>query len=261
MRRAGSPGPASSRIAASKKLSGEAVRAMRGPPGDGRFLNEIRNLLYVVLAATSPSWTRSPSPGAGCLRRIADGENGRRARMAATTPATEGPDVYRGGSGSPLVLLHGAAMSWRAWEPVLEPLGEYHRVVAPTLPGHRGGPAWDADGGPFTIDRLVDGVCEQLDAEGIDTAHVVGNSLGGWVALELVRRGRARSAVAISPAGGWRSGWDLRRLLWSFRVLRVIARPSSLAAVLAERPRPAPGAAAPHDGARRADRARAWSPG
>jgi pimeloyl-ACP methyl ester carboxylesterase len=155
--------------------------------------------------------------------------------MASTTPVTEGSEAYRGGSGPPLVLLHGAAMSWRAWEPVLDTLGEYHRVLAPTLPGHRGGPTWDAAGGAFTIDRLADGVCDQLDAEGIDTAHVVGNSLGGWVALELVRRGRARSAVALSPAGGWRSGWDLSRLLWSFRVLRVIARPS-LATAIADRP-------------------------
>jgi pimeloyl-ACP methyl ester carboxylesterase len=133
------------------------------------------------------------------------------------------------------VLLHGAAMSWRAWEPVLGALGEHHRIVAPTLPGHRGGPAWDTTAGAFTIDRLVDGVCDRLDAEGIDTAHVVGNSLGGWVALELVRRGRARSAVALSPAGGWRSGWDLSRLVWSFRVMRTITRPSS-APVLADRP-------------------------
>jgi pimeloyl-ACP methyl ester carboxylesterase len=43
-----------------------------------------------------------------------------------------------------------------------------------------------------------------MNAANIDTAHLVGNSLGGWIALELARRGRARSVVAISPAGGWR---------------------------------------------------------
>ena len=36
------------------------------------------------------------------------------------------------------------------------------------------------------------------------TAHIVGNSLGGWVAFELERRGRARTLTAIAPAGGWR---------------------------------------------------------
>jgi pimeloyl-ACP methyl ester carboxylesterase len=144
-------------------------------------------------------------------------------------------DLHRSGAGTPLVLLHGAAMSWRVWEPVLGALAEHHDVIAPTLPGHRGGPSWDTAAGPFTIDRLVDGVCAVLDDAGVGTAHVVGNSLGGWVALELVRRGRARSAVALSPAGGWRSGWDLRRLLWTFRVLRTITRPSS-APLLAEHP-------------------------
>ncbi len=144
-------------------------------------------------------------------------------------------ELHRAGSGPPLVLLHGAAMSWRAWTPVLDALAQHHDVIAPTLPGHRGGPAWDRSAGTFTVDRLADGVCAQLDAAGVGTAHVVGNSLGGWVALELVRRGRARSAVALSPAGGWRSGWDLRRLVWTFRVLRVVTRPE-LAGVIASHP-------------------------
>ena len=38
---------------------------------------------------------------------------------------------------------------------------------------------------------------------GLDTTHVAGNSLGGWVALELARRERARSVVGLSPAGMW----------------------------------------------------------
>ncbi len=44
-----------------------------------------------------------------------------------------------------------------------------------------------------------------MDAAGLETAHIVGHSLGGWVAFELARRGRARSVVGINPAGGW---WD-----------------------------------------------------
>ena len=42
-----------------------------------------------------------------------------------------------------------------------------------------------------------------MDALGWDTAHIVGNSLGGWVAFELERRGRARTLTGIAPAGGW----------------------------------------------------------
>jgi pimeloyl-ACP methyl ester carboxylesterase len=60
-------------------------------------------------------------------------------------------------------------------------------------------------------------MARQLDEAAIDTAHIVGNSLGGWVALELARRGRAQSVLALSPAGAWRSPRDLRRLLVLFR--------------------------------------------
>ncbi|HEX7825789.1 MAG TPA: alpha/beta hydrolase, partial [Mycobacterium sp.] len=74
-------------------------------------------------------------------------------------------------------------------------------VFAPTMPGHNGGPksgTWLLD-----IDTLVDHVERQMDELGWKTAHVVGNSLGGWAAFELERRGQARSLTAIAPAGGW----------------------------------------------------------
>ena len=51
--------------------------------------------------------------------------------------------------------------------------------------------------------ELADDVERRLDALGWDTAHIVGNSLGGWVAFELERRGRARTLTGIAPAGGW----------------------------------------------------------
>jgi pimeloyl-ACP methyl ester carboxylesterase len=55
-----------------------------------------------------------------------------------------------------------------------------------------------------------------MDEAGFETAHVAGNSLGGWLALELGHRGRARSVVALAPAGGWepatRAEARLRRL-------------------------------------------------
>ena len=53
---------------------------------------------------------------------------------------------------------------------------------------------------------LADALERDLDRAGFDTAHLVGNSLGGWMALELARRGRARTVVALSPAGGWEPG-------------------------------------------------------
>ena len=45
-----------------------------------------------------------------------------------------------------------------------------------------------------------------MDEAGFETAHIVGNSLGGYVALQLAARGRARTVVALAPAGGWAEG-------------------------------------------------------
>jgi len=67
--------------------------------------------------------------------------------------------------------------------------------------GHHGGP--HADSWVLDTAQLADRIERQLDELGWDTAHIVGNSLGGWVAFELERRGRARTLTAIAPAGGW----------------------------------------------------------
>src|SRR5918999_3819417 len=111
--------------------------------------------------------------------------------------------AHRGGEGTPLVLLHGFTGSWRIWELVLPALERRHDVLAPTLPGHAGGPPLEAELGHATIPDAIE---RAMDAAGFDTAHIVGNSLGGYVALQLAARGRARSVVALAPAGGWAQG-------------------------------------------------------
>jgi len=110
---------------------------------------------------------------------------------------------HRGGSGPPLVCLHGFMDTWRSWELVLPMLEQKHDVLALTLPGHAGGPPLGADA---TVDGLVDGVERMLDAENLELPHLVGNSLGGYVALRLAARGRAAGVVALAPAGGWAPG-------------------------------------------------------
>jgi pimeloyl-ACP methyl ester carboxylesterase len=111
---------------------------------------------------------------------------------------------HRGGSGTPILLLHGISVTWRTWKPILPLLEPHHDVIAPTLLGHSGA-APLSEGISPSMDALVDGVEAELDKLGLDRVHVVGNSLGGWVALELARRRRARSAVLFSPAGAYRS--------------------------------------------------------
>ncbi len=108
---------------------------------------------------------------------------------------------HRGGSGSPLVCLHGFTDTWRTWELVLPALERRHEVLAPTLLGHAGAPS--LDGGEISEVTVLDAVEQAMDEAGFQTAHVVGNSLGGYLALQLAARGRARSVVALAPAGGW----------------------------------------------------------
>jgi pimeloyl-ACP methyl ester carboxylesterase len=107
------------------------------------------------------------------------------------------------GSGEPVVMLHPFLCSQNVWRTVADQLAETDRfeVFAPTMVGHNGGRrarSWFMD----TAD-LVDDVERRMDQLGWQTAHIVGNSLGGWVAFELERRGRARTLTAIAPAGGW----------------------------------------------------------
>lgn len=107
------------------------------------------------------------------------------------------------GSGEPVLLLHPFLLSQTVWDDVARRLADTGRyeVFAPTMAGHNGG----RYAGTWLLSSavLADHVERQMDELGWKTAHIVGNSLGGWVAFELERRGRARSVTGIAPAGGW----------------------------------------------------------
>lgn len=129
---------------------------------------------------------------------------------------------HRGGSGPPLLCLHGFMDTWRTWELVLPALGRRHDVLAPTLPGHAGG---ERLGGPTSFEAVLDALERQLDREGLGLVHAVGNSLGGYLALRLAERGRALSVVALAPAGGLPRGDPrLAALLDRQRSLRAQAK-------------------------------------
>jgi pimeloyl-ACP methyl ester carboxylesterase len=116
-----------------------------------------------------------------------------------------------------MLLIHGFSASWAVWRPVLPALEQHHEVLVPTLLGHCGGPEY-LPGSPATADALADALERDMDAAGFERAHLVGNSLGGWLALELAARGRALSTTALSPAGGWHHGGrETKRLARLFR--------------------------------------------
>lgn len=113
----------------------------------------------------------------------------------------------------PMVLLHGVTDTPRTWDLVRDRLAAEHDVHAPRLLGHHGGAPFTGDATPGAI---ADDVERQMDAAGLQTAHLVGNSLGGGIALLLAARGRAKTVVGLAPAGGWLPGDPTRRQTVSF---------------------------------------------
>jgi len=128
----------------------------------------------------------------------------------------------RSGTGAPLVLLHGIGSSRRAWDPVLPALAARFDVIAVDLPGF-GDSAPLYGQAEIPPARLAESVADLLDDLGVTEPHLAGNSLGGWVALELAARRPVASLTLLSPAGLW-PGNSPRYGLVSLRASRWLAR-------------------------------------
>jgi pimeloyl-ACP methyl ester carboxylesterase len=128
----------------------------------------------------------------------------------------------RSGSGAPLVLLHALGLSSRAWDPVLPALASRFDVIAVDLPGFGdSAPLYGQAEVPPA--KLAESVADLLDDLGVTAPHLAGNSLGGWVALELAARRPVASITLCSPAGLWRRNTPLYDRV-SLRASRWLAR-------------------------------------
>ncbi|MFI7640974.1 alpha/beta fold hydrolase [Nonomuraea sp. NPDC049400] len=128
----------------------------------------------------------------------------------------------RRGTGAPLILIHGIGHHWQAWLPVMDRLAASRTVIAIDLPGFGVSPGLP-EGIPYTAESLADAVESFCARLGVREPHVAGNSLGGYIALELASRGVVRSATALSPAGFW-SRPELLYAQTMLRALRAGAR-------------------------------------
>ena len=129
------------------------------------------------------------------------------------------------GSGDPIVLVHGLGSASTVWKPIRPSLERDFTVITVDLPGH--GKSTYSKGQPMDPHSLALYVSEQISAIGFETFHLVGNSLGGWVALELTSAfpEQVKSLTALAPAGLWLNPYNARYP--GTALLRFLARNTS----------------------------------
>lgn len=103
-----------------------------------------------------------------------------------------------------LVLVHGLGSAGTIWKSLIPELKDYFTVFAIDLPGH--GEADinpDDEHDPYSLAKMIVNYMEE--EHDIHAMHVAGNSLGGWIALEMaaVAPDRVKSVTALAPAGLW----------------------------------------------------------
>jgi pimeloyl-ACP methyl ester carboxylesterase len=129
-------------------------------------------------------------------------------RLRFQTVATErhALSILEAGTGPPVVTLHGLGATKASFLPTVAALAPRFRVIAVDLPGF--GDSDKPVGAPYDARYFAGAVVELLDALGLDRAHVVGNSLGGRVALELGLRApeRVERLALLAPSMAWRRG-------------------------------------------------------
>jgi pimeloyl-ACP methyl ester carboxylesterase len=126
----------------------------------------------------------------------------------------------RSGAGEPLVLLHPLGSSRQAWDPVAPALAQHFDVIAVDLPGFGESAPLPGEPSPAALAAAVAGLLDEL---GLPRPHVAGNSLGGWVAIELARQRPLASVTLLSPAGLWRGSTPYYCRI-SLRATRWLAR-------------------------------------
>jgi len=107
--------------------------------------------------------------------------------------------LHRAGSGPTVLFLHGAG-GVPQWLPFFDLLAEDYELLVPEHPGFGGSddPPWIR-----SMPDLAMFYLDLVEEAGLDGIHVIGNSLGGWLAAEILIRDRARfkSLVQLAPAG------------------------------------------------------------
>ena len=121
-----------------------------------------------------------------------------------TITADDGVALYAEttGAGAPLLFIHEFAGDHRSWEPQVRFFSGGYRCITYAARGYppSGVPG---DGAAYSQDRAVADAVAVLDGLGVDRAHVVGLSMGGFTTLHLTLRHPARVASAVVAGAGY----------------------------------------------------------
>jgi pimeloyl-ACP methyl ester carboxylesterase len=126
------------------------------------------------------------------------------------------------GEGPPLLFVHGLSGCWQNWLENIPHFARTHRVIAPDLPGFGASPMPRDEITISGYGRCLDAICGQL---GVETAHVVGNSMGGFVANELAIQfsHRVEKLVLVSAAGLSEQHVKRDRTMTAARIVEFVA--------------------------------------
>jgi pimeloyl-ACP methyl ester carboxylesterase len=121
------------------------------------------------------------------------------------------------GQGEPVLLLHGLGGTKASFLPTVSALAEHHTLIAPDHLGF--GESDKPIGAPYDARFFAKSITALMDELDIDSAHVVGNSMGGRVALELglTYPDRTNKLVLLSPSLAWLKE---RKWIGALRVVR-----------------------------------------
>ncbi len=110
------------------------------------------------------------------------------------------------GEGDPILFIHGISGGWQNWLENLPHFGAGHRAIALDLPGFGASPMPEWEVGMTNYARMIHDFCERL---GLERTVLVGNSMGGFVALEAATdEPRRYSHLVLVAAAGIINTWN-----------------------------------------------------
>jgi len=178
-----------------------------------------------IIAADATTWTRIAAEPSGVLAAYLSGKLAVRRNLhvgvgflAATTGSTDPArlrlryvaagrgrlSIVEAGAGPPVLAIHGLGATKGSFVPTVAALSDRFRVLALDLPGF--GDSHKPIGAAYDPRFFASACLDLLDALELDRVHLIGNSLGGRIALELALRRPERVArlALLAPSLAWR---------------------------------------------------------